>query len=239
MELKSIVEALLFTAGRVLSTNEILDIFKERPEGMQPTSQDLKQALETLEQEWGEGRPIVLARVAEGYEFRTDPAYAPWLQLLNRSKPQRLSAPAVETLALTAYRQPVTRVDIESIRGVDSGGVLKNLLERRLIRIVGRKEEPGRPILYATTSEFLELFGLQDLADLPPLQEFEEMIKKQGEEVTSLSVSDLISTPEEIASMEDEDREAMQELDQSLNQLKEQEKKINVVNDVTNEGGES
>lgn len=229
MDLKSIVETLIFVSGRVLGTNEMMEILEAVAEGPRPSREELKQVLETLQREWEErGRGVRLERVAEGYEFRSLPEYAPWLQLLNRQKPHRLSTAAAESLALIAYRQPITRIEIESVRGVDSGGVLKNLLERHLIKTVGRKEEPGRPILYATSKEFLELFGLKDLDDLPPLSEFEEMIKKQAEEAPSkeadLSVSDLISTPDEISSLEASDRDALEELDQTLKNLKEVEK---------------
>ena len=231
MEIKSIVEALIFAAGRVIDVGEIVTILEEILEGPQANPKEVREVLQSLIQEWEEkGRGIRLVSVAQGYEFRTTPQYAAWLRLLNRPKPQRLSTPAVESLALTAYRQPVTRSDIENVRGVDSGGVLKNLLDRRLIRIVGRKEEPGRPILYATTKEFLELFGLKDLSDLPPLSEFEEMIKSQASEKTAdetpFSLSDLISTSEEQMEMEGTDRKVLEDLDESLRSLKDLEKSL-------------
>jgi segregation and condensation protein B len=232
MDLKSILEALIFVSGKVLGTSEMMEILEGEPEGPKPSRQELQEALAALEKEWEErGGAIRLIRVAEGYEFRTLPEYAPWIRLLDRPRPHRLSTASAETLALIAYRQPVTRTEIEQVRGVDSGAVLKNLLEHRLIRTVGRKEEPGRPILYATSKEFLELFGLRDLDDLPPLAEFEEMVKAQGSEgkgeEADLSVADLISTPEEVASLADTDREALEELDESLRNLKDVEKTVN------------
>ena len=226
--LKGVLETLIFIAGRPVGTSEMMQTFKTVTEGFKPTIKDLEEALESLEREWEErGRGIQLSRVAEGYEFRSRPAMASWIKTLNQPKPQRLSVAAVETLALIAYRQPVTRSDIESVRGVDSGGVLKSLTDRRLIKSVGRKEEAGRPLLYATTTEFLELFGLKDLSDLPPLSEFEEMAKTQAvsaAEEQGLNVSDLISTPEELGMLEEEDRAAMEELDEKLKELKTAEK---------------
>jgi segregation and condensation protein B len=219
--LRDIVETLIFVSGRPIGTSEML-----AATGV--TRKELEEVLDLLEREWEErGRGIQLVRVAEGYEFRSRPAFAPWIKALNRPKPQRLSVAGIETLALIAYRQPVTRSDIESVRGVDSGGVLKSLTDRRLIKCVGRKEEAGRPLLYATTPEFLELFGLKDLADLPPLQEFEEMAKSQAAvaaEEQGLDVADLISTPEELVHVAEEDRLALEELDAKLKDLKDAEK---------------
>lgn len=235
MDLKSIIETLLFVSSRPLASSEIMEVFQAAPAAWKPTRETLQTALEDLEKEWEErGGGIELVRVADGYEFRTTPEYGPWVKLLNQPRPQRLTVPAVETLALIAYRQPITRTDIESIRGVDTAAVLKSLLERRLIRVVGRKEEPGRPLLYATTKEFLEVFGLKGLSDLPPLSELEEMIKNQvaeGKGAEDLSLSDLISTPEELSTLEDEDRAALEELDQRMEDLKKVEKESKVDSD--------
>ena len=215
-DLQSILETLIFISGRPLGTSEMM-------EATGCSHEELEEALETLEREWEErARGIHLVRVAEGFEFRSRPAFAPWIKALDRPKPQRLSVAAVETLALIAYRQPVTRSDIEDVRGVDSGGVLKGLTDRTLIKSVGRKEEAGRPLLYATTPEFLALFGLRDLSDLPPLKEFEEMAKTQAVAVAQeegLSVEDLISTPDELVQVEEEDRAALEELDEKLKDL--------------------
>jgi segregation and condensation protein B len=113
--------------------------------------------------------------VAGGWQLRSSPDNADFARRFLRVKPQRLTRAALETLAIIAYRQPVTRPEIEEIRGVDCGAVVKALLERRLIKILGKKEEPGRPILYGTTREFLEFFSLKDLASLPTLREFHEL----------------------------------------------------------------
>ena len=229
MELKKIIESLVFLAGRPLTINDLFGIFMECPEGPQPTKSVLENTLQELQQEW-ESREsgILLNQVAQGYEFRSHPDYAPWLRLLNKTKPQRLSASAAETLAIIAYRQPLTRMEIENVRGVDAGGMLKSLLERRLVKIVGRKEEAGRPILYATSKEFLELFGLKDLNELPPLSEFEEMVKTQNESVQTpgpdFVVSDLLSTTEELMDLEEDEKDLLSELDRSLKNLKSVEK---------------
>lgn len=226
--LKAVLETIIFITGRPIGTSEMLETLQGVQEGPKPTRKELEVALEELEKEWeARGRGIQLCRVAEGYEFRSRPFYANWIKAMNRPKPQKLSVAGIETLALIAYRQPVTRSDIESVRGVDSGGVLKSLTDRRLIKSVGRKEEAGRPLLYATTAEFLELFGLKDLNDLPPLKEFEEMAKSQAVTVAQeqgLDVTDLITTPEELGLVEEEDRLALEELDSKMKELKDVEK---------------
>jgi segregation and condensation protein B len=113
--------------------------------------------------------------VGGGYRLRTDPENAPWVRTLTQRRPVRLSRAALETVAIVAYRQPVTRADVDEIRGVESSVVLRSLLEKELLRIAGRKEEPGRPMLYATTRRFLEVFGLSSLSDLPSIQEFKSL----------------------------------------------------------------
>ena len=228
-KLQSIIETLIFISGRTVGTSEILEALKGVPDGPQATKKELEEALEELVRDW-ENREggIRLCRIAEGYEFRSAPEMSPWIKQLNKPKPQRLSVPAVETLALIAYRQPMTRADIESIRGVDSGGVLKSLGDRRLIKIVGRKEEAGRPLLYATTTEFLEFFGLKDLSEMPPLKEFEEMVKSQASEESGggleFSVTDLLSSSSELEMVDEQDREALDQLDASLKSLRQKEK---------------
>jgi segregation and condensation protein B len=117
----------------------------------------------------------VLVEVAGGWVFRTGVEFAPFVRELTSQRPVRLTRAQVETLAIVAYRQPITRPEIDEIRGVDSGATLKLLLERDLVRILGKKDEPGRPILYGTTGAFLEFFGLRSLKDLPTLREFTEL----------------------------------------------------------------
>jgi segregation and condensation protein B len=120
-------------------------------------------------------RGILLEEIAGGWLFRTNVEFAPFVRELTSERPVRLTRAQVETLAIVAYRQPVTRPEVDDIRGVDSGATLKLLLERDLLRILGKKDEPGRPILYGTTNQFLEFFGLKSLKDLPTLREFTEL----------------------------------------------------------------
>jgi segregation and condensation protein B len=120
--------------------------------------------------------------VAGGYQFRTQSRYNEWIKRLIRPNAPRLSKAALETLAIIAYHQPIIRSDIEHIRGVDSGGVIRMLMERKLIRVLGRKEIPGRPLIYATTKQFLEVFELNDLKDLPTPKEIEELSRSHLEE---------------------------------------------------------
>jgi len=165
-ELKAVIEAFLFVAGFPLTVDKLADLTEAE-------TADIRDAIAGLTEEYRRpGRGIQLLEIAGGYQFRSDPALAPWLRRLHKERVQRLSAPALETLAIIAYRQPVTRAEIEYLRGVDSGGVLKTLLERNLLRILGKKEVPGRPLIYGTSRYFLELFGLKDLNDLPTLKEF-------------------------------------------------------------------
>jgi len=129
------------------------------------------------------GRSFHIKEVAGGYQLSTDPAYAPWLsKLYRKSRTERLSRPALETLAIIAYRQPITRQEVEDIRGVNVEGMLKGLLERSFVRISGRKKIPGRPFFYGTTRQFLEFFGLESLKGLPGLEEFQQAGLELGEQ---------------------------------------------------------
>jgi len=166
---RTVVESLLFVTDKPVTLDQLHEATGlERPR--------LQAALEELRAIHSEGASgIVLHEVASGWQLRTDPESGEAVRRLLRVKPHRLTRAALETLAIIAYRQPVTRPEIEDVRGVDSGAVVKALLERRLIKILGKKEEVGRPILYGTTREFLEFFALKDLAALPTLREFHEL----------------------------------------------------------------
>ncbi|HUY19084.1 MAG TPA: SMC-Scp complex subunit ScpB [Candidatus Binataceae bacterium] len=165
--LSAILESLLFAAGEPLPIARLQVVLESVPR------EAIRKALADLALTYADGsRGIVLEEVAGGYQLRTAREHAYYVRKLLAAKPPRLSRPLLETVAIIAYRQPVTRPEIEQLRGVDSGGVLETLLERGLIRIAGRKEAPGRPIVYATTPEFLEVFSLKDLASLPDLEEF-------------------------------------------------------------------
>jgi segregation and condensation protein B len=144
------------------------------------TSQDLgavRRALAEIAEDY-RGRGISLDEIAGGFQFRTSPKFAPFVRMLVQQKPTRLSRAQLEALSIIAYRQPVTRPEIDDVRGVDSGSALKLLLERNLIKIIGKKEEAGRPLLYGTSTDFLELFGLKNLRDLPTLREFSELTQE-------------------------------------------------------------
>jgi segregation and condensation protein B len=167
--LRTIVETLLFLAERPLTVEELRQATGAEVER-------LDKALDKLSGHYREGVcGIVLHEVAGGWQLRSSPDNSAFARRWLKVKPQRLTRAALETLAIIAYRQPVTRPEIEDIRGVDCGAVVKALLERRLVKILGKKEEPGRPILYGTTKEFLEFFSLKDLASLPTLREFHEL----------------------------------------------------------------
>lgn len=178
VSLASVVEALLFASQKPLSKKEILAVLRGAaetyPEGPATAfarlkSEDLTRAMQELGNIYLEsGRSFDLTETAAGWQLVTRPVFAPWLrQLFPESRPVRLSAPALETLAIIAYRQPLTRSEIEEVRGVAVDGVVQTLLDRGLVRIAGRAEVPGRPLLYETTHYFLEHFGLKSLNELP------------------------------------------------------------------------
>lgn len=172
---RTLVESLLFVADKPLTVDQLYEAT-----GVERTR--IQAALESLQGTRREGiSGIVLHEVAGGWQLRTDPGSAEYVRRFLKMKPQRLTRAAVETVAIIAYRQPVTRPEIEDIRGVDSGAVIKALLERRLVKILGKKEEVGRPILYGTTREFLEFFALKDLSSLPTLREFHELSEEHQE----------------------------------------------------------
>ena len=170
-KLKYILESLLFVSSSPLPMDRLRQAIPEADPKV------IRQTLEDLEREYEfRGGGFSLHHVAGGYQLRTRPEYAQWIKRLHQTQPVRLSKAALETLAIIAYRQPVLRSDIEYIRGVDSGGVVKMLLEKQLIRVLGRdKEKAGRPMVYSTTKRFLEVFDLKDLSELPTLKELEEL----------------------------------------------------------------
>ncbi len=174
--LKAILESLLFAAGEPVSIARLAAVL----ENVAP--KDIRQALSAMAAAYASGtRGMVLEEVAGGYQLRTPKEHALYVRKLLATKPPRLSRPLLETLAIIAYRQPITRPEIEQLRGVDCGGVLDTLIERRLVKIAGRKDAPGRPMVYATTPEFLETFGLKDLEQLPDLGELREIDAAIGE----------------------------------------------------------
>lgn len=165
-KLRQLIEAFIFASDSPLSLDR-LSVLSEQPKAQ------IKPIIERLQQQYvASERGFYLAEVAGGYQFRTVVELAPWLKKLSKDRAARFSRAALETLAIIAYRQPATRAEIEYLRGVDSGGVMKTLLDKNLLRILGKKDVPGRPLMYGTSRQFLELFGLRDLNDLPTLKEF-------------------------------------------------------------------
>lgn len=175
--LRPLIEALLFAAGDPLPAKKMVEFV----EGS--TLEEVKATLEDLATEYLT-RGIRLLEIAGGWQMRTAPEHQRYVRKLFRERPQRLTRAATETIAIVAYKQPVTRQEIEAVRGVDSGGVLESLVERRLAKVIGRREVAGRPLVYATTQEFLELFGLRSIRELPTLaelgNEFERMSEQGG-----------------------------------------------------------
>lgn len=170
-ELRAILETLLFVSHDPMTVDRLVAVLGN------VTKFEVRQALETLKLDYEKGeRGLQINEVAGGFQLATRPEYAPWIKVLGKTKTSaKLSRSGIESLAIIAYKQPIVRAEIESIRGVETSGVLRTLLERKLVRIVGRKDVPGRPIMYGTTKFFLQHFGLKDLAELPPLREFKEL----------------------------------------------------------------
>jgi segregation and condensation protein B len=180
-DLKNIIESLIFVSDGPLTLDQIKGVLPE----VDP--KQIRAAVDALIREY-ESRPrgFYLREIAGGIQFRTRPEYKEHVAALLRSTPPRLSKAALETLAIIAYKQPIIRADIEHIRGVDSGGVLRLLMERKLVRVLGRREIPGRPLIYATTKQFLEVFDLKNLKELPTPKEIEELGLTGGERVEEL-----------------------------------------------------
>ena len=229
-EMKHAIEAVIFAAAEPVTLTEIRKIFEriwaEEPaeEGQGDPAAELKAAFGELTEEATRGadaRGFVLVQVADGLTFRSNPQYSYVLRAMREEKPQRLSQAALETLAVVAYRQPVTKPEIDDIRGVDCGGTMRLLLDRNLVRIVGKKDEPGRPILYATTREFLSFFNLGNLAQLPTLREFHELTPESDVELKTFeeqhpSIQDLSVQAKKFGLQEEPEGAA---LDEAMTQL--------------------
>ena len=171
-QLKNIVEAALLAAGEPLSVQNLQGLFGE---GEQPEKEEIIAALQDLEADCRD-RSVELKEVASGYRLQVKQAFAPWISRLWEEKPKKYSRALLETLALIAYRQPTTRGDIEQVRGVAvSSDIIRTLMEREWVRVVGHRDVPGRPALYATTRQFLDYFNLKSLDELPPLDEIRDL----------------------------------------------------------------
>lgn len=175
-QLKQIVEALIFASDTPLADKQIKEYVEE------VELDDIHQAVDSLN--WGyqqEGHAFQIVKIAGGYQMVSHDSFAPWLKRLYQGRlKSRLSQAAVETLSVIAFKQPVSRTEIDAIRGVNSDGVLRTLLERKLVAITGRADGPGRPLIYGTTKEFLRYFGVNDIADLPKPREIEELLKEEN-----------------------------------------------------------
>src|SRR3989338_7607357 len=166
-QIKNIIEAMLFVSDKSLFLSEIKSVLEE------PDANEIKDVIAELASEFEtQGRALRIKEIAGGYQIVTDPVFAPWLKRLYKTAgSDRLSGPSLETLAIIAYKQPASKPEIEAIRGVNVDGVLKTLVEKNLVKIMGRRETVGRPIIYGTTQEFLQYFGLNSLEELPKLEE--------------------------------------------------------------------
>lgn len=193
--IKSIIEAIIFASDTPLSLKQIKDIVNEpnkklssNGETSKITEEEIKNFIDELNQEYAErGSAFRIIEIAEGYQFATLPEFAKWIgKLFKEKSKKKLSQPALETLAIIAYKQPISKPEIEAIRGVNVDHIIKTLLEKKLITIVGRAETIGRPLLYGTTKEFLKYFGLKDLSELPKPSEIEEIMKEEESEKLNL-----------------------------------------------------
>jgi segregation and condensation protein B len=203
--LKHVVEALVFASQKPISAKEIAaalrgaaDAAKDNPSVAafaKTKENEIIEAIDALSADYAAaGHAFEIRETVAGWQLVSAPSFAPWLrQLFPESRPARLSAPALETLAIIAYRQPVTRADIEAVRGVAVDGVMQTLLDRQLVRIAGRADIPGRPLLYETTSLFMEHFGLRNLSELPNAAE----LRRAAEELAAANAEPAPETPAE------------------------------------------
>jgi segregation and condensation protein B len=194
-DIKPVLESLFFVSDSPIRLETLVEILPES------SKEAILEGIRQIQAEYGDpSKGIELTEIAGGYQFRTKPGWAEWVNRLKKAKAVKLSQAALETLAIVAYRQPVIRPAIEEIRGVDSGSVLHTLLERGLVKVMGRKELPGRPIVYGTSKAFLELFSLNSLSDLPRLQEIQPL--PAPEEISSQEIPPREMSPEKISGEE-------------------------------------
>ncbi len=217
-DIKRIVEALLFVSESPLSLAQLCQVMESNDRSA------VKQALDELVEEYQQmERSFELVRVAGGFSFRTKPGLAYWLRKLRKQQVTRLSKAALETLAIVAYKQPVLKAEVERIRGVEVGGILRTLMEKGLIRVAGRKDLPGKPLIYSTTRRFLEVFDLSDLKDLPTVEELENLAgiaaEPSDDEAPTLpleqapapSLDDLIPLEEPLPPLSEAEKKALAE----------------------------
>jgi segregation and condensation protein B len=238
VRLTGLIESLLLAAEEPIDLKSLLEVIRELRSDITPDQ--LKEEIDRLRVDLREqGRGIRIGEVAGGYQLRTPTEAAPYIKKMVARRPPRLTRATLETLAIVAYRQPVTRGEVEDIRGVDSGAVLKHLLEKKLVKILGRKDEPGRPLLYGTTKEFLGFFSMKDLKSLPTLQDFAELSDEhravlglgpkqpEGEdEETRLAREDFLDVEETDAYSPVGEDEVISELSETLDEVKRKNREL-------------
>jgi len=169
-EIKLILESLLFSTETPMRLEKLNEIFPDTQ------LKDLREIMSELKEEYDAfNRSFSIREVANGFQFYTKTEYSPWIKKFKKIRPARLSPATLETIAIIAYKQPITRAEIEDVRGVDAGGILRALLEKNLIKIIGKKDVPGKPLIYSTTPNFLTMFGLKALKDLPALEDISQV----------------------------------------------------------------
>ena len=187
-DLKNIIESILFVSEKPLTVAAIKNTLDFA------SAKEIREALKMLADEYNaRGGGFHLREIAGGWQMRSRPEYRQWIARMIQTNPRRLSKAALETLSIVAWNEPIIRSEIEQIRGVDSGGVLRLLLERKLVRILGRREIPGRPLIYATTKFFLEMFDLNTIQDLPTIKEVEALEKSEQPAQETFDVSASVS----------------------------------------------
>lgn len=207
----AVIEALIFASESPLSLEKICAVL----DGVDKT--EVKDALEKLITAYEERQNgIMIQEVAGGFQFRTRPEMALWIKKLKGTRPGSLSPAALETLAIVAYRQPIVKAEIETVRGVDVSAPLKGLLEKKLIRIMGRKDAPGKPIIYGTTKKFLEVFNLKELTDLPTMRELTEITEQQS--ALDLETAEENAGEQETITQESFEKQISQEISQEISE---------------------
>lgn len=212
MELSSLLEAILFVADKPVPVSDLLSLVRKNGREGEPSpfaeagESDIRSALVELESALAT-RAVHVEEVAGGFRLATRPDYGPWLGHLfaHEAKPPKLSHPALETLAVIAYRQPISRAEIEAVRGVAVGGVLETLCDREVVRVAGRADVPGRPLLYETTEYFLEHFGLRDVNDLPNVEELKRVKLPDPPQPPTEVQTELIHEPAETPTADRQD----------------------------------
>jgi len=207
----AVIEALIFASESPLPLEKICTVL----DGVDKT--EVKDALDKLIAAYEERQSgISIQEVAGGFQFRTRPELALWIKKLKGTKPGSLSPAALETLAIVAYRQPIVKAEIETVRGVDVSAPLKGLLEKKLIRIMGRKDAPGKPIIYGTTKKFLEVFNLKELTDLPTMRELTEITEQQS--ALDLETAEENVGEQEIITQESFEKQISQEIPEEISE---------------------